>query len=47
MGHAWAPGMWWRVGRRVGVGGLTGGAESRAVADALAAMLVERAGRAP
>ena len=36
--RAWSPGMWWRVGRRVGVGGVTGGAETKVVADTLSAM---------
>ena len=43
LGRAWSPGLWWRVGRRVGVGGVTGGAEGRAMADALAAMVRARA----
>lgn len=38
----WAPGIWWRVGRRVGVGGVTGAAETRAMADILAALLARR-----
>ena len=40
--RGWVPGLWWRIGRRVGVGGVTGGAEGRAMADVLAAMLAER-----
>lgn len=39
---AWQPGLWWRVGRRVGVGGVTPSAGGRFMADALAALLVER-----
>lgn len=42
---AWAPGLWWRFGRRVGVGGLTPGAEARIVADALSAHLAARTAR--
>jgi len=34
-GRAWAPGLWWRLGRRVGVGGVTRAAEARAMADLL------------
>ncbi|KIT15538.1 hypothetical protein [Jannaschia aquimarina] len=41
MERAWAPGMWWRMGRRVGVGGVTSGADAKIAADALAVM-VER-----
>ncbi|MEM7643654.1 MAG: hypothetical protein AAF366_14145 [Pseudomonadota bacterium] len=42
LGRAWVPGMWWRVGRRVGVGGVTGGAQTKIVADALSAMVARR-----
>lgn len=42
LGRAWAPGMWWRVGRRVGIGGVTSGAETKIVADALSFMVAER-----
>jgi len=40
----WAPGLWWRVGKRVGVGGLTSGAEGKLMADTLAAMIATRDG---
>ena len=33
--RAWSPGVWWRVGRRVGVGGVLRASEARAAADAL------------
>lgn len=29
----WAPGLWWRVGRRVGVGGVTARHDGRAMAE--------------
>ncbi|TCM88086.1 hypothetical protein [Rhodovulum steppense] len=38
----WVPGVWWRIGRRIGVGGVTSAIEARAMADILAAALVER-----
>lgn len=38
----WSPGLWWRMGRRVGVGGVTNAAETKAMADILAAMLARR-----
>lgn len=41
-GRGWAPGLWWRAGRRVGVGGVTPGAETRALADLIAVILAER-----
>ncbi|MEL6585102.1 MAG: hypothetical protein AAFY65_11355 [Pseudomonadota bacterium] len=44
LGRAWVPGMWWRVGRRVGIGGVTGGAETKIVADALSMMVAQRDG---
>ena len=31
----WAPGLWWRFGRRVGIGGVTSAAEAKALADIL------------
>lgn len=40
--RAWAPGMWWRVGRRVGIGGVTGGAQTKLLADTLSMMVAER-----
>ncbi len=42
---AWAPGLWWRIGRRVGVGGMTGAAETRLMAEMIEALLAERAAR--
>jgi hypothetical protein len=38
----WSPGLWWRLGRRVGVGGVTGAGETRAMADLIALALAER-----
>lgn len=40
----WAPGLWWRFGRRLGIGGVTSGAEARLMADLLKARLAERDG---
>lgn len=39
---AWRPGLWWRIGGRIGVGGVTPAAEARAMAEALALLLHER-----
>lgn len=44
-GRAWAPGLWWRVGTRLGIGGVTRPAQGRAMADILALHLAEREGR--
>lgn len=41
-GAAWAPGMYWRFGRRIGVGGVTPGAQTKMMADMIAAMIMER-----
>lgn len=40
--RTWMPGLWWRAGRRIGVGGVTSGAQTRVMADAIALMLAER-----
>lgn len=36
--RAWRPGLWWRLGRRVAVGGVTAGSQTRPVADIIAAL---------
>lgn len=41
-GNAWAPGLWWRLGRRVGVGGITSAAEAKNVAEILASLSLTR-----
>lgn len=38
----WAPGLWWRLGRRVGVGGVAPGHQAKAMAQIIEALLVER-----
>jgi hypothetical protein len=40
--RAWRPGLWWRTGRRVGVGGLTPRGPARAMADAIQIRLAAR-----
>ncbi|MBN2905728.1 MAG: hypothetical protein JXJ18_03355 [Rhodobacteraceae bacterium] len=40
--RAWAPGVWWRLGRRLGVGGVTSAAQAKAMAEIMTAMLVTR-----
>ena len=37
--RVWAPGLWWRLGRRVGVGGVLRAAPARAAAEAIALRL--------
>lgn len=38
----WQPGLWWRLGARVGIGGVTPGSQSKMMADMLAVMLAKR-----
>lgn len=40
--RAWVPGVWWRGGRRIGVGGVTRAGDARAMADLIAAMKASR-----
>lgn len=41
-GAAWQPGLWWRFGTRLGVGGVTSRAEARFLADTIMFKIVER-----
>lgn len=41
-GRIWRPGLWWRMGRRIGVGGMTPGSQTKFMSDVLAAMMSER-----
>lgn len=38
----WAPGVWWRLGRRVGVGGTLSGAQTKPMAEMIQALMAER-----
>lgn len=40
--RGWTPGIWWRLGRRLGVGGVTSAMEGKYMADVIAAMVEER-----
>ena len=40
--RGWAPGLWWRVGRRLGVGGVLPMRPARAMAEAIAFHLARR-----
>lgn len=40
----WAPGLWWRMGRMVGVGGMTTGVEGKFMAEMIAKLIAERDG---
>jgi hypothetical protein len=43
----WVPGLWWRRGTRVGVGGMTTRASSKALAEVIEAELRDRADARP
>lgn len=38
----WLPGLWWATGRRVGIGGVTPGSQTKFMAQMLEAMLAEQ-----
>lgn len=38
----WRPGLWWRVGRRVGVGGMTPGSQTKFMSEIISAMIATR-----
>ena len=40
--NCWAPGLWWRLGHRVGVGGVTAAAETKFMSEMISAILAER-----
>lgn len=39
---AWQPGLWWRYGRRIGIGGATSSAQAKAIADTITLMMAEQ-----
>lgn len=42
--RAWAPGLWWRLYGRIGVGGVTAASQSKVMSEIIAAILAERMG---
>lgn len=40
--RAWRPGLWWSLGRKVGVGGMTPAHQAKYMAEIIAAMLADR-----
>ena len=44
MPNAYAPGLWWRRGRMVMVGGVTSNAQSKAVADLISVRIAQKRG---
>lgn len=39
--RTWQPGLWWALGKRVGIGGVTPGSQTKFMAQMLEAMVVE------
>ncbi len=39
--RAWVPGLWWRMGRRIGIGGATPPGSAKAMADILSVLIKE------
>ena len=44
--RAWYPGLWWRMGKRVAVGGVTAGRDTKPMADALSMLVARHTGEA-
>ena len=42
--RVWRPGMWWRFGKQVGIGGVTPGSQTKFMSEMIAALLAERDG---
>lgn len=40
--YRWMPGLWWRMGKRIGIGGVTPGGAGKVMSDMLAAMVLKR-----
>ena len=40
--RAWYPGIWWRLGHRVGIGGVIPGAQTRIMAETIQATIAQR-----
>lgn len=43
--RAWKPGLWWRLGKQIGVGGMTPGHQTKFMAEMISAMIAERDAR--
>ncbi|MCP3971515.1 MAG: hypothetical protein GY717_14600 [Rhodobacteraceae bacterium] len=44
---AWAPGLWWRYGRKLGIGGVTPVGQAKFMADMIGLLLMEQDGTLP
>ena len=43
----WQPGLWWSLGDRVGVGGVTAAAQTKAMAEIISALIASRQDASP
>lgn len=42
--RVWQPGMWWRAGRQIGIGGVTRGSQTKFATELIVALMAERDG---
>jgi hypothetical protein len=42
--RVWEPGMWWRLGKFVAIGGVTPGSQTKTMSEILSALVAERDG---
>lgn len=40
--RVWRPGLWWRLGRRIGIGGVTPASQTKFMSEILSAQLMQR-----
>lgn len=40
--RVWRPGLWWRLGRRVGIGGVTPSSQTKFMSEIIAAQMMQR-----
>ncbi len=38
----WRPGLWWRMGRRIGIGGMTPGNQTKFMSEIISALMAQR-----
>ncbi|MBT8167076.1 hypothetical protein [Falsiruegeria litorea] len=41
-GRTWQPGLWWRMGRRIGIGGVAPGSQTKFMSETLSALMAHR-----
>ncbi len=43
-GNHWRPGLWWRLGRRIGIGGMTPASQTKVMSELLSVLMAKRDG---